>query len=452
MHLPAISTKQRPAVYAAILVVTLVPLYYASWRYRVAHPYSNPSTRHARPPSTSFVADWQHTQLVEPFNPSAIVSYCNKTTWRENLVFNLESADGGVGNARGNILDFLFFALEAGASIMLPGLASKSETDSSNTLASSAPFDTLFDQRWFVHAMQDACPQMTIYKPEPDHKTADALPGIYQPLSRRVDVDKQNTKQAYLQHLENWLKGKQEFKPGEPTLVNVESTVWEVDTSSLPQGFRRSFSQLLRSNPETRRLAAAAVQHLALRCPIHIDPRDPVPPNAFYGAHLHVEYDAQAASWLNEPNANFSTQTDAYIADALKHKLRVIYAASDNETDLERFKLKAAEHRPSLNVTSKLDLLPAHELENLHKLTLDQQALVDYEVLQRSSVFGGFINSTLGYSIAMARAQWGEDAGRVVDPWRVLHSEVGVAFDDGISRIFGRDVWREQRAPRGTWP
>lgn len=452
MHLPTPVTKQRPAVYAAVSVVTLMPLYYLSWRYRIAHPFSTGPTHDARPPSKNFIANWQNVHVVEPFNPSAIAAYCNQTEWRPNLVFNLDNANGGVGNVRGNILDFLFFALEAGASIMLPGMASRSQTDISNVWASRAPFDLFFDEDWFLQAMEQSCPQMIIYKPNPEHKVADPLPGNYIPASHRMDAGKQNTKKAYLQHLETWLKSKEGYKPESLTLVNLERTLWEIDTRSLPAGFRRSLSQLLRLHPEARRLAAIAVQHLALLYPIHIDPRDAVPPNAFYGAHLRTEADAQTAGWLNEPNTNFSAQTDAYIADALKHKLRTLYVASGNATDLERFKAKAALHRPALNVTSKLDLLPAHELENLAKLTWDQQALVDYEVLQRSSVFGGFVKSSFSYNIAMARAQWGDDAGRVVDPWRVLHSEVGVAFDDGISRILGRFGWHEQRVPRGMWP
>lgn len=452
MHLPTNVTKQRPAVYVAVLAVTLVPLYYVSWRYRIAHPFSTGSTRQSRPPSTNFIADWQAVHLIEPFNPSAIAAYCNETVWRPNLVFNLDNANGGVGNVRGNILDFLFFALEAGASIMLPGMASRSQTDISNVWASRAPFGLFFDEDWFLHAMEEACPQMIIYKPSADHKIADPLPGNYLPASRRMDAGKQNTKKAYLQNLDTWLKSKPAYKPDELTLVNLERTLWEIDTRSLPPAFRRSFSQLLRLNSEARRLAAITVQHLALLHPIAIDPRDPVPPQAFYGAHLRTEADAQSAGWLNEPNTNFSAQTDAYIADALKHKLRTVYVASGNSTDLERFKTKAALHRPALNVTSKLDLLPPHELDNLAKLTWDQQALVDYEVLQRCSVFGGFVKSSFSYNIAMARAQWGADMGRVVDPWRVLHSEAGVAFDDGISRILGRFGWHEQRVPRGMWP
>lgn len=445
--------NKSPAFHAAWLIVTLAPLYFGSYQYRLRHHYggSDP-TQDARPPSTDFVADWLDNQLVQPFNPSAIASYCNRTDWHPNLVFNLGNANGGIGNVRGNFLDFFFFAIEAGASIILPGMASRSQTDISNVWADRAAFDVLFDEGWFLSAMELACPQMAVYKPEKEQKMAEALPGNYLPRSRRMDADPENNKKMYLEHLDAWLKEKPEFKPDELNLVNLERTLWEVDTRSLTLGLRRNLGQILRTNPSVRRLAAVVVQKLASRYYIPIDPRDPVPKRAFYGAHLRTEADARNAGWLNGPNTNFSAQTDAYIEHALKHKLNVMYVASGNATDLALFKAKAAAHRPPLNVTSKLDLLPPDDREILEHLTWDQQALVDYEVLKRCSVFGGLVKSSFSYGIAITRNQWLEDQGRVMDPWFVMHEEVGVAFDDGISRVVGRDGWHESRIPRGMWP
>ena len=446
-------TKRPPIFHAALLFITLGPLYYASYQYRLQHSYGGwARSTTDRPPSLDFVRDWSNTHLISPFNPSAIATYCNRTEWHPNLVFNLDNANGGIGNVRGNVLDFIFFAIEAGASIVLPGRASRSQEDISNVWASRAPFDSFFDEEWFYHTMSQACPQMAVYKPESHENLADALPGNYLPRSRRMDADQGNTKNAYLDHLDAWLKAKPEFAPANLTLVSLERTLWDVDTRSLPLGFRRNFSQSLRINPTITRLAAIVVQNLASKFGLPLDPRDGIPRESFYGAHLRTEADAKNAGWLKEPHSNFSMQTDAYIAQALKHKLRVIYTASGNATDLALFKAKAQFHRPPLNVTSKFELLPHNEAAALRKLTWDQQALVDYEVLQRCSVFGGVVKSSFSYNIAMTRNQRLVDAGHVTDPWYVTHAETGVAFDDGISRILGRDNWHEQRIPRGMWP
>ncbi|RMY65066.1 hypothetical protein D0862_15294 [Hortaea werneckii] len=453
--------NKPPAFHITLLLATLAPLYIGSYQYRLHHPYGGLQTKHPRPvepteaaSSATFIRDWLGVHVLDPFNPSAIATYCNQTVWDPHLVFNLADANGGIGNIRGNILDFLFYALEAGASIMLPTMATRSPADLSNVWAARGDFALMFDEEWFLSALAQACPQMRVFKPRPELRMLDPLPGTYIPPSRRMDVDVGNSREAFRGHLGGWLKeqGRKE-EEGKTVLVNVGRTLWEVDTRSLPAGFRRNFGQLLRINPVIRRLAAIVVEQLAKERKIAIDPLAAIPPQAFYGAHLRTEADAQAIGWLNEPNTNFSAQTDAYIAHALHHGLRTIYVSSGSAEEISRFATKAAAHSPPLTVLSKHTLLtPQGGLRDLEALSWDQQALVDWEVLQRSSVFGGFVKSSFSYNIAVTRAQWGEDRGRVVEPWRVMHEETGVAFDDGISRVVGRDGWHEGRIPRGMWP
>ena len=454
MHLLTAIQKQQPLVYVAVFLTILIPLYYISWQHHTTH--ASPS-RAARPNSTEFIADWLDVRLIDDFNPSAIEAYCNTTEWRPNLVFNLDIANGGYGNVRGMILDFLFAAIEAGASIMLPGMAARSKTDIAELRAGQMPFDHFFDEAWFLSAMSSACPQMKIYKPDPDKPLANALPNSYHARSRRLDDDSQNTRKASLAHLDAWLAShKPSTESTSLTLVNLDCGLWEVDTRSLPPAFRRSFPQVLRLNPYIRRLAALTVRSLVLAYPsISLDPRDPIPPKAFHGSHLRTEADALAAGWngADAPNSNYSSQTDAYISHALAHELRVMYVASGNASELERFTAKAAAHQPPLTVTTKLSLLPQTALEELDTLSWDQQALVDYEVLQHCSVFAGFVRSSFSFGLILARAQRLSDEGRVVmDPIGVRHADPGICWDDPLSRLVGRDDWHEHRIPRGQWP
>ncbi|CZT19591.1 uncharacterized protein RCC_05442 [Ramularia collo-cygni] len=451
MHLYEVKGRP-PIVYVAFLVITLLPLYYGSYRYRLRHPYGGATISEGRVVPQDFIHEWLDVHVIEPYSASPLSNYCNRTEWRPNLVFNLANANGGIGNVRGNILDFVFFAIEAGASIVLPGMAVRSQDDLSNVWADRASFDALFDEEWFLRKMKEACPRMQIYKPEPGMEVAPALEGNYLPSSRRMDESFDNTKDAYLAHLDGWLQSKPNFEADKLVVVNLERTLWEIDTWSLPVGFRRNFGQLLRVNPSACQLAALAVQNLALGYGIPLDPRTAIPKNSFYGAHLRTEADAANAGWLNAPNANFSAQTDAYIQQASKHNLGLIYAASGDPTDLGRFKAKAAAHSPPVQVVTKFDLLPPSGAAILKEMTWDQQALVDFEVLKRCSLFGGFVKSSFSYNIGMARYQWLEDQGKVVDPWMVTHSMDGVAFDDGLSRMLGRDAFHEQRIPRGMWP
>ena len=61
------------------------------------------------------------------------------------------------------------------------------------------------------------------------------------------------------------------------------------------------------------------------------------------------------------------------------------------------------------------------------------------------------MKSSFSFNVAMTRAQRGEDDARVMEPWTVKHEDEGVCFDDGVSRVVGRDEWHESRIPRGMW-
>ncbi|KAK0816134.1 hypothetical protein LTR57_023976 [Friedmanniomyces endolithicus] len=335
MHVQSF-VNRPPASHAALVVVTLLPLYLASYRYRLWHPYGGTgSTAVDALSSATFVADWLDVHVIQPFHPSAIAAYCNRSEWHPNLVFTL--VDGAEDGMAENVLDFPFYTTEAGASIVLPSFAAHGAGRAGGGITQeNMPFRMLFDETWFLSSMTQARPQMAIYKPEQDHKMADALPGTYLPKSRKVDMDLRNTKKAFLEHLDVWLKEKPEFEPDQLTLVNVERTPWQVDTRNLPQEFRQ--------------------------------------------------------------------------------------------------------------------LLPAAEIAVLKESIALQRALLDYEVLKRSSVFGGSPKRSSSYNIALTRNQWLVDQGRMNDPWFVVHEDVGAAFDDGVSRVVGRDRVFEQLIPRGMWP
>ncbi|CAK4033265.1 Hypothetical predicted protein [Lecanosticta acicola] len=471
MHLSTSTVRQQPpTVLVALLALSLLPLYIISYQIRLRFPLSQiPGTESLgldippSPVSQDFVTAWLATDLVQPFDPYPLARYCNTTGRRfnPNLVFNLANANGGLGNVRGNILDFIFFAIEAGASIILPGFAGRDSENIGNVWGGHKHFGEFFDQEWFVETMGKVCPEMEVYVFEEGMKMKEAVNGErgnYMPRTRRMDSGFENTWKAAVEQLEGWLREvktddeAKDQEAGGTTMVNLERTLWDVDTRSLPLGVRRNFGQMVRLRPDVRRLAAVAVQNLALRFGLDIDPGHAIPRHAFYGAHLRTEADAGGAGWLDDANANFSAQTDAYIEQSLKHKLRVMYVATGDESELALFREKASKHKPAINITSKYDLLPAREAAELKGLTWDQRALVDYEVLKRSSIFGGFVKSSFSYNVAMARNQWLEDQAWMADPWYAQHTETGVSFDDGLSRILGRDGWHEGRIPRGMWP
>lgn len=121
MYIAKDDLHKNPVVLTAAFVFTLLPLYYGSWQYRITHasqilrPHQHTSIW-----SEAFLDEWLETQVIEPFDPWPLQQFCNRSTWRPDLIFNLQDANGGIGNVRSNLLDFLLYAIEAGASIMMP--------------------------------------------------------------------------------------------------------------------------------------------------------------------------------------------------------------------------------------------------------------------------------------------------------------------------------------------
>lgn len=418
--------------------------------------------------TTQFRVSWMQTHLLQPVNPAPIQKYCNETEWRPNLIFNLPDANGGVGNVRAEVLDFVFYAIEAGASIILPGMAKRSEEVLFDVWgAGRAEFRDMFDEDHFRGSLSEACPQLTIYDPADEElavvEGSDTSPrkveDVYwpeHPLARR-----DTTKEAWLRETNAWLQNRNvDLSARKKYIVDVERTMWEVDTRNTPLGFRLNFPMILRINPSIRRFAAIAMSTLARRhgLELRLDPSEAVHTKAFYGAHLRTESDTVDAGWQascseTECGLNFTAQTDAYIAHASTNKLNVIYTASGNASEIQRFKTKALANFPPLTVLDKFELLPRRDAEELKQLHWDQQALVDLEILLRCSMFGGMAKSSFAFTIAMARNTWLEKEGYVMEnAWDAKHKDATVAFEDRLSKVWGRNQLGEERIPRGAWP
>lgn len=449
---------------AGVILLSLVPLYLICFFLRIKHPLVQ--SHHAPSPHNAltlgrniFIQEWLEAGSGPAPDRSSISRICNRSgiQWRPNLVLRLDDANGGIGNVRGNIFDFLYFAMQAGASIILPSFAARSKTDISALWDARNTFDSFFDEEHFIATLSSRCPQMTIYKPTHEEDLAPALPSRFKAQPMRTDIDKDSTTAVAVSHFNTWL-AEAPANLTKMTLVNLERTLWEgPDTRSLPPPIRRDFGALLRLKPAVRRLAAIITYNIAQQFGLVIDPRARHHPSAFMGVHLRTEKDAEGAGWLGEAtqHATFDAQTDMYILQAEQHRLKVVYTASGNADHVVLFAAKAwATH--SINVTSKSMLLYGDDLKELEMMTWDQQALVDYEVLQRCSVFGGFVKSSFSYNLAISRNVMVEEEGINLEPFeldpRNYVDRETVAFDDGRSKVWGRDAWHEQKIPRGAWP
>ncbi|KFZ14826.1 hypothetical protein V502_05885, partial [Pseudogymnoascus sp. VKM F-4520 (FW-2644)] len=191
-----------------------------------------------------------------------------------------------------------------------------------------------------------------------------------------------------------------------------------------PPPFVANFGRLVEFRTDTQHLASAILSALLKRFSLPPLPHHGVANNTFIGLHFRTEIDA-----VNVGYTSFEEQTTAYLSFVSASPIRAIYAASGNTTSLSLFGIEAAKLSPPAIVVAKADLLQGKDKEALEALTWDQQALVDYLVLEKAARFAGVSDSSFSWGIAYAR--------QVVSGVAGTCRSVG-EFRDELSTVFGR--------------
>lgn len=151
---------------------------------------------------------------------------------------------------------------------------------------------------------------------------------------------------------------------------------------------------------------------------------------------LQTAKDAAKAHWTG-----YDLQAKRYLEEARKDHLSIIYVASGSSKDMERFAQQAwSEYQ--YNTTSKRRLLQGDDLANLQSLSWDQQGLVDFLVMLKSSSFAGIEQSSFAWNIALKRHTLSLDANYLTH---------GQALQDEYSMLLG-PVGSSSFIARAMWP
>jgi len=138
---------------------------------------------------------------------------------------------------------------------------------------------------------------------------------------------------------------------------------------------------------------------------------------------------------------SFEAQSVLYRRLAANRSLPVIYIASGNITSISLF---ASSVSPTPVVT-KTTLLTGKDLSDLQAMTWDQQALVDYLVLLKSSQFLGMSDSSFSWNISIVRRAVGNKGMchryPFTNPYTKEEQKAlteGITFEDDLSVVIGR--------------
>ena len=330
---------------------------------------------------------------------------CNETEWVPGLTFVCDNNSGGIGNIRNFILTCIRYAIDAGASeLILPRIQRRSEEDLANIFtAGFQPFDYFFDEKHFRYAINTHCPQMHIYNKVDDIPNAAKLLKIeeFYPKDLNVDLDGCDGR-GVNRHLDlfrakfhHWLKTKRWPTAEEPVTIRLKwATFFEWPIYRDGPEFATTFGDILRIREDIKDLAAIALAEMSRFVGVEPNPTKLEAP--FLGVHLRTESDA-LGFW-----PSFDEQSDGYLEQGKKRGIQYAYLACGDAKEAKRFADKAY-NRTQLHVTTKLDLLKGENRKRLDDLSWDQQALVDFLMLEKSAHFTGCSFSSFTMNIAFKR-------------------------------------------------
>jgi hypothetical protein len=301
-----------------------------------------------------------------------------------------------------------------GTSLIIPEITARDEDLIGLTHGKHLPFTYMFDLDFFRESMAFACPQMRLVTHETELggknliKTDELYP---KDLGGEVDPPSgclKSTKE-WRSKFDDWLSPYQPadgLSSASPVLVLLREDLpslfdWPVvDDSS---AFIVSYGRILRFDAAILRLAGTVFYALNKLYSLNLSPNVTGIPekHKFYGAHLRTDADAVASGF-----ASYDEQSTTYLNAAEENRASLVYLASGSSADIEHFVKDAAER--NIGVATKYSLLESSKeyssaLKQLKGLRWDQQALIDYVLLLRSSHFGGTYASSFSWNIAFLR-------------------------------------------------
>ncbi|KAB5578091.1 hypothetical protein GE09DRAFT_540204 [Coniochaeta sp. 2T2.1] len=408
-----------------------------------------------------FLRQAMNVEFPAPINYRPIQEVCARTQFRPGLLFSCEDQHGGIGMVRNQILKCIRYAIHAGAAVVVPSMALRNASDITDIETTiEVPLDYMFDREHFATRLSTGCPGIRIYN------RADDFPSYQQrvrePLSLVGDQFEPDHPPRGLQHPQQWRQffddwlDKQSVKPRPHTPVHIklEQSFLEYPVLADGKPFANEFGKILSFRNDIRELAAQVLSDLKQRFALPIDPRKAINPGAFYGCHLRLEKDAIDAWQPDEWRfSRMEEQFEEQFKNIERTGLGVVYVASGDQEVVKVFGQRLAARR-ALNATSEMrnvtvvtkqDLLQGEDRRQLDSLTFDQQALVDFMVLFKSSAFMGVAHSSFPWNIALRRhelsrySQYGNNSSDLLrDEYSVI---MGTAADYPHVDPFVSGLW-----------
>jgi hypothetical protein len=380
-----------------------------------SRPAGDGESRGSEPPPSSSLSSDPHSLLfnIRDYNfDGEYVSWplkrvCEETEWVPGLTFVCDNNSGGIGNIRNFILTCIRYAIDAGASqLIMPRIQRRSEDDLANIFTTGfQPFEYFFDKAHFIHALNTSCPQMKVFDTVEEIPNAASVLKIeeFYPKDLNIDLDGCDGR-GVNRHLDffrpkfhAWLETTRRKPTAEaPVTIRFKwATFFEWPIYRDGPEFASTFGDILRIRKDLQELAAKTLSAMSKFA--GVEPHPPTLDAPYLGVHLRTESDS-LGFW-----PNFEEQSNGYLQQSQKLGLKYAYLACGDAKEARRFTDKARNQTMPLHVATKMTLLQGEDYQRLTNMSWDQQALVDFLVLSKSTHFTGCSFSSFTMNIAFKR-------------------------------------------------
>lgn len=346
------------------------------------------------------------------FDPSPIQYLCAHKLPQEGLYFTCDESNGGFGNLRNSVLLCTRYAIELGGGLVMPRIKLRSTIDLANLDGNTTHLSYLFDHEVYKSRIMTACPWFKIYDTVhdiPGQNSNTSLP-LRSPQDKINFGDLRHDSRDFLINtnafrlradFNGWLRMLDIAYPSlhSPLLVHMSHCYFEWHKTEDFFNVWREFGKILKFNRLIYELAHTALVQMAHYARVSLSDTERILNTElrYVGAHLRTEADASTDMRM----LGFDDQMGRYIEECHKLNITLMYLASGDKQETE--KARALGASSGIFVFTKYSLLEDSSLEELFSLTFDQQALVDYLILLRSTRFVGVDSSSFSANLAIAR-------------------------------------------------
>ncbi|KAL5330735.1 hypothetical protein ACEPPN_000256 [Leptodophora sp. 'Broadleaf-Isolate-01'] len=401
---------------------------HASWNIYTDRPVSNITSPEI--PTLDSITD---AFDFAPIESESIKSICDETAWNSSIVFRCDSSVGGIGNIRNSILNCVRYAISAGAGLVVPTIVVR-DTDDISLIRTGVNTEMgfMFDTQHFVDSLKLSCPSLRVFSTVAEVQNYGLAPPAISMVPEElvkgsIPATGLREPEKWRGHFYEWLEQYPKTNPTAPYIVELGRSYLKYPIYSDGEGFAMSFGGILKLRSDVRILATKTLQILSEQYEFEANLTQPILRNSFFGVHLRTEKDA-AEGWPTNDweYSRYGTQSRLYLEQAPRSTPSVIYVASGDLAEVAKFAKDAA--GINITATTKFDLLPGPELDELNALAWDQQALVDFLVMQKAADFAGVGHSSFAWNVALKRHIFAEERKHLDGPQML---------SDELSQIYG---------------